>query len=79
MVRGASDVELADNGEFIIARVDVNRVSVVGADGGRVERQWADGYWKLEPGKFMGPAALAVCNGELYVLDQCSPRVQVFV
>ena len=73
----ARDVEFADNGDIIACDGWPNhRICVYSADGSKLLRQW--GGEGVSNGKFKRPTALAMCGGQLYVLDNGSKRVQVF-
>ena len=75
-LRDAHDVEFADNGDVIVCDCSSHRISVSSADGSTLLRQWGD---KGDAdGKLQNPTALAMCDGQLYVLDSLSKRVQVF-
>ena len=76
-LKDARDVGFADNGDIIVCDGYSNHhVCVYSADGGTLLRQWGgygDADWEFEY-----PTALAMCGGQLYVLDGSSSRVQVF-
>ena len=75
-LKDARDVEFTDNGDVIVCDHNAHHICVFSADGSTLLRQWGD---KGDvDGKFMGPTALAMCGGQLYVLDEVSNRVQVF-
>ena len=75
-LKAALDVEFADNGDFIVCDFRNNRICVYSADGSTLLRQW-EGNGDAD-GELQDPTALAMCGGQLYVLDQNSERVQVF-
>ena len=70
------DVDFADNGDIIACDSATGRIYVNSADGSTLLRQW--GGFGPRNGKFMDPPALAMCGGQLYVLDGYTKRVQVF-
>jgi hypothetical protein len=72
---GNKDVQLAPNGELLVADLNSNRVFVFDADGDALLRTWG-GFGSAE-GQFEYPAALALDDSKLLVLDN-SARVQVF-
>ena len=76
-LKAAADVEFADNGDIIVCDYPNHRVCVYSADGTTLLRQWG-GESEADDGKFKTPTALAMCRGQLYVLDYDSDRVQVF-
>ena len=53
-----------------------HRICVFSADGSMLLRSW--GSEGTGDGQFKYPTALAVRGSRLYVLDNSSPRVQVF-
>lgn len=76
-LKGAGDVDFADNGDIIVCDGHSHRVCVYSADGSTLLRQWG-GEDSDADGKFKWPDALAMYGGQLYVLDKDSRRVQVF-
>ena len=70
------DVEVADNGYIIVCDGWACRICVYSTDGSTLLRQW--GGKGNADGKFMLPTALAMCDGQLYVLDNRRKCVQVF-
>lgn len=70
------DVELAPNGDILVADWDHNRICVFRSDGSSLLR--SIGSEGEEPGQFSWPIALALHRGYLYVLDNNSSRVQMF-
>ena len=76
-LKDAGDVEFAANGDIIVCDGSPkHRICVYSADSSTLLRQWG-GYGDAD-GEFKLPAALAMCGGQLYVLDQYTKRVQVF-
>lgn len=73
---GHKDVEVAPNGELIVADCGANRVCVFDADGRTLLRAW--GSNGAANGQFKSPTALALVNNKLFVLDVYSARIQVF-
>ena len=81
----AEDVEIAGNGDIHVCDRFLRRICVFSPDGGKLLRIWGDSGNK--DGEFIRPTALAMCNGQLYVLERDSnstnklwnsKRVQVF-
>ena len=72
----AADVEVTNKGDIIVCDGWADRICVYSADGSTLLRQW--GGEGDADGAFTGPTALAICGGQLYVLDEHSKRVQVF-
>ena len=77
-LESAGDVEFSDNGDYNVCESPFakGRVSVYSADGSTRTRQW--GGEGDTDGTFTYPTALAMCGGQLFVLDQLGKRVQVF-
>ena len=75
-LKGATDVELSDNGDVVVCDSERNRVFMYSADGSTLLRQWG-GYGDAD-GDFLYPTALAIWGGQLFVMDHSSKRVQVF-
>ena len=75
-LNSAHDVEVADNGDIIVCDTSGNVIRVYSADGGSSLHQWGGGGEADE--EFESWTALAMCGGQLYVLDGDSKRVQVF-
>ena len=75
-LKAAGDVEFTVTGDIIVCDYSSDRLCVYSADGSTLLRRWGgQGYTN---GKFKTPIALAMCGGQLYVLDNGSKRVQVF-
>ena len=73
----AADVEFADNGDIIVCDgFPSHHILVFSADGSTLLQEW--GGEGDDDSEFQDPAALAMCGGQLYVLDRGSQRVQVF-
>ena len=73
----AGDVEFANNGDVIACdRYPVQCIGVYFADGNTLLRQWGD--FGNADGQFDCSTALAMCGGQLYVLDEYRHSVQVF-
>lgn len=70
------DVEVAPSGEVIVADYASHRICVFSADGCTLLRAW--GTYGVADGQFNNPTALALAGNKLFVLDNSSPRVQVF-
>ena len=70
------DMEFADNGDAIVCDSNCDRICVYSADGSTLLLQW--GGEGDADGKFEIPTALAICGGQLYVLNGDSNCVQVF-
>jgi hypothetical protein len=77
-LKNCQDVALAGNGDWIACDQSAHEMVVFsGVDGSEV-RRWGGGG--DSDGKFKGPVALAQsASGELWVLDNASAHVQVFV
>ena len=73
---GTHDVDFTDSSDIIACDSSKHRVFVYSADGSTVLRQW--GGRGDADGEFKWPTAVAMCGGQLYVLDEGSNRVQVF-
>ena len=76
-LEGAGDVEFAANGDVIVCDRGAHRVCVYCADSNTMLRQWGDEDDAAD-GDYLCPTALAMCGGQLYVLDEATKRVQVF-
>ena len=81
----AHDVEVADNGDIVVCDSRMDRFSVYTANTDTLLRQWRDKGDAASASasasaseKLQSPTALAMCGGQLYVLDERSRRVQVF-
>ena len=75
--KAALEVEITDNGDIIVCDGwPYHRICVFSADGSTLLRQW--GGYGVADGMFINPTALAMCGGQLYVLDRGNKRVQVF-
>ena len=75
-LKAAHDIEFGETGGIIVCDGPNHRICVYSADGSTLLRQW--GGQGDADGKFKRPTALAMCGGQLYVLDQVTKRVQVF-
>ena len=76
-LKAALDVEFANNGDVIVCDGAPNhRICMYSGDGSTLLRQW--GGKGDADGMLLDPTALAMCRGQLYVLDAGSKRVQVF-
>ena len=75
-LKGAGDVDFSDNGDVIVCDSWAHRICVYSADGGTLLQRW--GGWGDTAGMFTYSCALAMCGGQLFVLDEFSKRVQVF-
>ena len=76
-LKGARDVEFAENGDIIVCDGRSGHSAYIfAADGSTLLHRW--GGEGDADGKFKYPTALAMCGGQLYVLDLDSKRVQVF-
>jgi WD40 repeat protein len=73
---GFKDVQFSPNGELLVADHGNHRVCVFSADGDTLLRTW--GTRGFADGQFESPTALALADSKLFVLDECSSRVQVF-
>ena len=76
-LKAAYDIEFAASVDIIgCDGYPKHRIYVYSADGSTLLRHW--GGAGFTDGKFKCPLALAMCGGQLYVLDQWTKRVQVF-
>lgn len=73
---GYKDVEIAPNGEIVVADYGAHRICVFSADGHTLLRTW--GATGVGAGQFKSPTALALIGKNVFVLDRFSARVQVF-
>lgn len=75
---GDGDVDVAWLGDdaFVVADPSHHRVCVFRARDGALVESW--GGKGTSPGCFVRPSGVAHHDGRLYVLDACTPRVQVF-
>ena len=73
----AGDAEVADNGDVIVCDFFSNRILVFSADDNTLVRQWEGGD-NNSNGPLVRPTALAMCGGQLYVVNQFAKHVQVF-
>lgn len=79
VLKSPYDVEIAPNGDFLVADGGNHRICVFGGVGGRLLRTF--GGRGVAPGKFQLPHSLAMRCGQLYILDDSqnsATRVQVF-
>ncbi len=76
MTAQCSDVQFAPNGELLVADRSNHRVCVFSTDGDTLLLTW--GTNGSADGQFKFPAALALVDSKLFVLDGSGPRVQVF-
>ena len=72
----ATDAEFADDGDVIVSDSSSHRICVYFPDGNTLLRQW--GGEGDADGMLTSPIALAMCRGQLHVLDWKSKRLQVF-
>ena len=78
-LRDARDVEFADNGDVIVCDHWDHRICVYSADGNTLLRCWGgEGVADEADEEFESCNALAMCGGQLYVLDGDNKRVHVF-
>jgi hypothetical protein len=71
------DVELAPNGDLLVADMSNHRVCVFSADDDTLLRSWDSG--SDVNCKFKLPTAFALAGNQLFVLEFRSARVEVFV
>ena len=72
-----SDVEFGESGEILVSDFKTQSVCVFAPDGGAMLRVWS-GDKPVADGAFTHPTALALCKGQLYVLNETDGYVQVF-
>lgn len=72
----ANDVEFASNCDIVVADGPNHRICVYSADGSTLLRTF--GGEGRAPGMFKHPIALSSHRTVLYVLEEGSPRVQVY-
>ena len=75
---GNKDTAIAAGGEIIVADWGTNRVCVFSPDGSTLLRCWGRELSSSPDAQFLKPVALAVWGPFLYVMEDDSPRVQVF-
>lgn len=76
------DVDFASNGDIVVAEYNSCRICVFSPDGSTLERSFGsecDDDTSDAPGQLKSPTALALHVCRLYVLDERSERLQVFM
>ena len=77
-VKDADDVEFTDSGDIIVCDCDSHHICAYSADGSTLLRQWGGAVDTEGVTVSLSPSALAMCGGQLYVLDAVNKSVQVF-